>query len=95
MRYAVGMFEAVEHIELRDELGAPVEERILGSFADEKEALEVARAARRQFLEQARDDYAWWTVRSPGARLARWIADSQSDREFALDLTTGQLVEVQ
>jgi hypothetical protein len=34
-------------------------------------------------------------VRSPGARLARWIADSQSDREFALDLTTGQLVEVQ
>lgn len=89
------MFEAVENVELREEPGAPVQERILGSFSEETEAVEAARQARREFLASSRDDYAWWTVRTPGARLARWIADSQSDREFALDLTTGQLVEIQ
>lgn len=89
------MFEAVEHIELREEPGAPVKEAVLGTFADEPAAVEVARQARRIFVESAREDYAWWSVRDRGAKLALWIADSQSDREFVLDLTTGQLVEVQ
>jgi hypothetical protein len=36
----------------------------------------------------------WWVVRVPGERLAQFIADSKSDKEFILDLATGQLVEV-
>ncbi len=45
-------------------------------------------------MTAGRDGYAWWVVREQGARLANWISDSRSDKEFALDLTSGELVEV-
>ena len=86
------MFEAVEFIELRDQ-PEPVE-NALGEFADELDAVAAAREAKRVFGESGSDDYAWWVVRKPGARLAQFIADSKSDKEFVLDLTSGQLVEV-
>lgn len=86
------MFEAVQFIEYRDQ-PEPVESK-LGEFAEEVDAVVVARNARREFLETGADEYAWWVVRQPGARLANFIADSKSDKEFVLDLSTGQLVEV-
>lgn len=87
------MFEAVEFIDRKAHPTAPPEERILGTFADETRAVEVARAAREAFGPS--EDYAWWIVRQSGARLARWIADSRSTKEFVLDLTSGELVEVE
>lgn len=86
------MFEAVEFIDRKAHPTAPPEERILGTFDDEARAVEVARAAREAF--GLSEDYAWWIVRQSGARLARWIADSRSSKEFVLDLTSGELVEV-
>jgi hypothetical protein len=46
------------------------------------------------FAGTASKAYAWWVVRQQGAQLAHFIADSKSDKEFVLDLTSGQLVEV-
>ena len=86
------MFEAVEFIDRKANPGAPPEERLLGEFAREADAVIVARAERDSFANP--EDYAWWIVRQQGARLARWIADSRSSKEFALDLTSGELVEV-
>lgn len=88
------IYEVVESIDPRDRPGAPVQERQLGVFEDENEAIEVGRAARDAFAATGKDDYAWWVVREQGATLARWIADSQSDKEFVLDLRTGSLIEV-
>ena len=86
------MFEAVQFIEYR---GQPEpEETKLGEFEDELDAVEVAREARQTFMDGGQDEYAWWVVRKVGARLANFIADSKSDKEFALDLTSGELVEV-
>ncbi len=87
------MFEAVEFVDRKEEPTAPPEERILGTFVDEAEAVEAARNARREFDHP--EDYAWWIVRQSGARVARWIADSRSSKEFVLDLTSGELVEVE
>lgn len=87
------MFEAVEFIDRKADPVAPPEERLLGTFADEPEAVSVARAEREKFTDT--EDYAWWIVRQAGARLARWIADSKSPKEFVLDLTSGELVEVE
>lgn len=87
------MFEAVEFIDRKEVPGAPPEERLLGTFNVESEAVARARTARDSFVHS--DDYAWWIVRQSGARLARWIADSRSDKEFVLDLTSGELVEVE
>ena len=86
------MFEAVEFIELRNQ-PEPTENH-LGEFTDEMVAVEAARSARSRFMEADSGDYAWWVVRKPGARLAQFIADSKSDKEFVLDLTSGELVEV-
>lgn len=87
------MFEAIEFIDRKAEPTAPPEERHLGTFELEGDAVEVARWERARFI--ATEDYAWWIVRAEGARLARWIADSRSDKEFALDLTSGELIEVE
>lgn len=86
------MFEAVQFIEYRN--NPDPEETPLGEFEDEMDAVEVARTARDEFLQTGADEYAWWVVRQKGARLASFIADSKSKKEFVLDLTTGQLVEV-
>lgn len=87
------MFEAVEFVDRKADPPAPPEERILGTYVDEAQAVEVARGAREGFDHP--EDYAWWIVRQSGARLARWIADSRSSKEFVLDLTSGELVEVE
>ncbi len=86
------MFEAVEFEELR---GKPEpEERLIGEFPDEAKAVETVRTARREYLDGGGNNYAWWVVRKTGATLAEFIADSKSDKEFVLDITSGQLVEV-
>lgn len=87
------MFEAVQFVEYRGE--PDPSQTDLGDFAEELDAVETARNARQAFLDTGADEYAWWVVREKGARLANFIADSKSDKEFVLDLTTGQLVEVE
>jgi hypothetical protein len=85
------MFEAVQFIERP---GLPeAEETILGEDL-EMDAVDVARKARKDFMATGSDSYAWWVVRKSGARLANFIADSKSDKEFVLDLTSGELVEI-
>lgn len=86
------MYEAVEFVEV-SRLGEP-RQTLIDQFADEASAVEAARQARREFLETGSDDYAWWIVRKAGATLAEFIADSKSNKEFVLDITSGQLVEV-
>jgi hypothetical protein len=86
------MFEAVKFIERR---GMPEpDETVLGEYAEEVAAIESARISRTGFMETGSDDYAWWIVRKKGARLANFIADSKSEKEFILDLSSGELVEV-
>jgi hypothetical protein len=86
------MYEAVQFIERREVPGA--EETVLGEHAQEIDAVESARAAKLAFAETGSEDYAWWIVREQGARLANFIADSKSDKEFVLDLSSGELIEV-
>ena len=86
------MFEAVEFIESP---GRPEpSETVVGEFAEEIDAVKAARHAKTEFANTASKAYAWWVVRQQGAQLAHFIADSKSDKEFVLDLTSGQLVEV-
>jgi hypothetical protein len=86
------VFEAVEFIEVRDR--PEPSETVLGEFSEEIDAVAQARSARAAFQEAGSTEYAWWIVRKKGARLANFIADSKSDKEFVLDLRTGELVEV-
>jgi hypothetical protein len=86
------MFEAVQFIESRGAMEP--EETVLAEFDTEVDAVESAREARIAFTETGSDDYAWWVVRKKGARLANFIADSRSDKEFVLDLSSGELVEI-
>jgi hypothetical protein len=87
------VFEAVQSIDSRDRPGSPIKETHLGVFDTESEAVDAARTARASFFDAERVDFAWWIVRPVGAQLASWIADSNSDKEFVLDLRSGQLVE--
>ena len=66
----------------------------IGTYPDEIGAVEAVRAAKTDFVESGSEDFAWWVVRQPGATLAQFISDSKSDKEFVLDLTTGELIEV-
>lgn len=86
------MFEVVEFVE--DRYREEPEQRIVGVYEDEVSAVEGAREAKARFLETGNGDFAWWVVRQPGARLAQFISDSRNPKEFVLDLTTGQLIEV-
>ena len=86
------MFEAIQFIE-RPSRPEPMESH-LGEFEDEMAAVEAARGARREFMTGSEAEYAWWVVRKQGAQLANFIADSKSDKEFVLDLSSGELVEV-
>ncbi len=86
------MFEAVEFTEVRGQ--EEPRQRVLGVFPDEITAVEAARDAKVEFIESGAEDFSWWVVRQPGAPLAQFISDSRSDKEFVLDLTTGQLIEV-
>lgn len=86
------MFEAVEFVEVSG-LAEP-RQTVIDEFGDETAAVEAARQARARFMKSGSKDYAWWIVRKSGATLAEFIADSKSDKEFVLDITSGQLVEV-
>ena len=86
------MFEAVQFTEAKS--GADPVETVVGEFGDEIEAVAAARQAKAEFAVTGSDDYAWWIVRETGARLANFIADSKSPKEFVLDLSSGELVEV-
>ncbi|HEU4894457.1 MAG TPA: hypothetical protein VFT85_01365 [Acidimicrobiia bacterium] len=86
------MFQAVQFIEAK--AGADPVETVLGEYDDEIEAVAAARRAKAEFAVSGSDDYAWWTVRESGAQLANFIADSKSPKEFVLDLSSGELVEV-
>jgi hypothetical protein len=90
-------FEAVEFREPALVPGArptdPIETS-LGHFADEADAVAAARLAWRGFRASPTSDVAWWLVRVQGEELARWIAESRSDVERMLDLTTLELVSV-
>ncbi len=92
------MFETIEYIEVERGRGgrnpAPYQ-RVVGTFEVEAEAIEAGRAARSELLEKDGEAYAWWVVRKVGAPIAQWIADSHNPREFVLDLTSGELVEVE
>ena len=87
------MFEALQSVDSRERPGSPIQETNLGVFVVETEAIEAAREARQAFFDAGNEDFAWWIVRPVGAKLAHWIADSNSDKEFVLDLRSGQLVE--
>ena len=70
-------------------------ENLLGTFEDEREAIEVARMRWKDFRASGSRDVAWWIVRREGEDLARWIAESRSSIERVLDLRTNELVEVE
>jgi len=90
-------FEVIQFVEPEHKVGqrytGPVETEI-GRFDSESEAIAFAREAWKTHIARDRYEVAWWIVRVPGEQLARWIADSRSDVEKALDLTTRQLVPV-
>lgn len=84
----------MENIDPRHPPGQAIQTRILGMFEEEAEAVEAGRAAMAAFKQGGQEDYAWWLVREEGSQLSRWIADSLSEREYVLDLRSGQLVEL-
>ena len=86
------MFEAVEFIE--DDNWSEPRETILGAFDSEREAVETARQGKVQFLGTGSEQFAWWIVRRQGAAIAEFISDSKSDKEFVLDLNSGELIEI-
>jgi hypothetical protein len=93
-----GIFTATEYREPALEPGmayqGPVE-TLIGSYADEREAIEAARTRWKDFRMSESRDVAWWIVRKQGEGLARWIAESRSSVERVLDLRTNELVEVE
>jgi hypothetical protein len=90
-------FEVVEFCEPTPEPGRPFEgtqERVLGTFEVEAEAISHGREAWRSARSSGTKDVMWWIVRVPGESLCRWIADRGSDEEQILDLTTNSLVPI-
>ena len=92
-----GVFTATQFVEPALSPGQRYDgphETELGRFAVETEAVDIAREAWKAFKQTDSHDVAWWIVKAEGEELARWIADSRSDFERVLDLTTRELVEV-
>ncbi len=93
-----GMFTATEYREPALEPGMAYQgpiETLIGTYNDEKDAIEAARAGWKNFRMSDSRDVAWWIVRKQGEGLARWIAESRSSVERVLDLRTNELVEVE
>ena len=87
------MFEIVQFVEYRP--GEETVETRLGECRDVEVAIDEARRAWRGFeVVVGSEAYAWWVVRKQGEKLARWIADNHSHKEFAVDLRSGALVEI-
>jgi len=90
-------FEVVEFREPTPEPGQPIPEtqqRILGTFEAEAEAISHGREAWLAVRKSDTTDVMWWIVRVPGESLCRWIADRGNAEEQILDLTTNSLVPV-
>jgi hypothetical protein len=88
----VYQYEAVQFVE---HIGkADIDETHLGVFQEEADAVRIARATRRGYLAAGNTEYAWWVVRVQGAKLANFIVDSRSEKEFMVDLRTGELIEI-
>ena len=93
-----GMFTATEYREPALEPGMAYQgpiETLIGTYRDEREAIEAARVRWQDFRESDSHDVGWWIVRKDGEGLARWIAESRSSVERVLDLRTNELVEVE
>ncbi len=93
----MSQYELVEFVEPAFREGGSfvgTQERVLGVFEVETEAIEVGRAAWTAFRQSGSSDVAWWIVRLPGEALARWIADGASPVERVLNLRTNELVEI-
>lgn len=86
------MFEAVEFVE--DDSRSEPRETVLGEFTSEQDAVTRARDGKTQFMQTGSPGYAWWVVRRKGAAIAEFISDSKSDKEFVLDLNSGELIEI-
>ena len=93
----MSQYELVQFVEPAFQSGGTfpgTQERGLGLFDVEAEAIEVGRAAWTAFRQTGSADVVWWIVRVPGEALARWIADGSSPVERVLNLRTNELVEV-
>lgn len=93
-----GSYTATEYREPALEPGMPYQgpiETLIGTYGEERDAIEAARVLWKEFRASDSHDVAWWIVRRHGEDLARWIAESRSSVERVLDLTTHQLVEVE
>ena len=93
-----GTFTATEYREPALEPGMAYQgpiETLIGTYQDEREAIESARARWKDFRKSDSRDVALWIVRKDGEGLARWIAESRSSVERVLDLRTNELVEVE
>jgi hypothetical protein len=91
-------YTATEFREPALEPGMPYQgaiETLIGSFSDEREAIDSARRLWKEFRASDSHDVAWWIVRKQGEDLARWIAESRSSVERVLDLRTNELVELE
>ncbi len=87
------MYECIVTVDRIENSSSTIHQETIGEFADERTAVSAARHDRASFIDSGCSDYAWWVVRRRGEQLAKWIADSRSEREFVLDLRSGQLVE--
>ena len=88
------MFEIVQFVEYRP--GDEAVETRLGECQEtstrrSKRPVGRGEASRSSLAARA---YAWWVVREQGEKLARWIADNHSHKEFAVDVRSGALVEI-
>ncbi len=93
-----GMYTATEYREPALEPGMAYQgpiETLIGTYNDERDAIEAARSRWKDFRMSDSRDVAWWIVRKQGEGLARWIAESRSSIERVLDLRTNELVEVE
>jgi len=90
----VSKYETIEYVEEEVD-GIPTGtsvETLLGVFESENEAVARARAARAAYGD--RHEYAWWIAREQGGRIALWIGDSRSGREFVVDVTKEEVVDL-
>ena len=90
-------FEVVEFREPTPDPGHPfagTQQRIIGTFDSEADAIKHGRHAWVAGRAMDTSDVMWWIVRVPDETLCRWIADRGNAAEQILDLTTNTLVPI-
>ncbi len=91
------MYEAVEFVEVWGRVGgtpAVARPRVLGAFETPVAAAEAARKCPGRVPKERPARFRMVGGARRGLPLAEWIADAHSDKEFVLDLLSGELVEV-